>query len=96
MPYNKEKKKQYYLDNKEKIAEQRKQYYLDNKEKIAEYKQQYHLDNKEKIKQYYLDNPKINIVSNWKYQGIIDDDFDTLYEYFITQTNCWICTKSIR
>ena len=49
---NKEKLKQYRLDNKEKISERRKQYNLDNKEKLK----QYNLDNKEKLKQYYLDN----------------------------------------
>ena len=55
-----------------------------NKEKIYEYN-----------KQYYLDNPKIYIISQWKYQGIIveDDDWDGFYDYFITQTNCWICDK---
>ena len=89
----KEKKKQYYLDNKEKIAEQRKQYHLDNKEKILANHAKYYLDNIEKIKKYRKDNPKINIVSNWKHQGIIDDDWDGLYDYFITQTNCWICDK---
>jgi hypothetical protein len=49
-------KKQYYLDNKEKI----KQYNLDNKEKFKEYQKQYSIDNKEKIieksKQWYLNN----------------------------------------
>ena len=48
----KECKKQYYEDNKEKIAEQKKQYYEDNKEKIAEQNKQYREDNKEKFKIY--------------------------------------------
>ena len=53
MPYkDKEKIKQWRLDNKEKIKEYSKQYRLDNKEKIKQYKKQYHLDNQEKKKQY--------------------------------------------
>ena len=40
-------KKQYYVDNKDKIVEQKKQYYIENQEKIK----QYHIDNKEKINQ---------------------------------------------
>ena len=76
-----------------KAKENKKQYYLANKEKIAKYHKQYFLDNTEKIKQYYLDNPKINIISEWKRQGVIDNDWDSLYEYFIKETNCWICDK---
>ena len=49
---NKEKKKQYNLDNKEERKQYDKQYYLNNKEK----KKQYNLDNKEKLKQYRLNN----------------------------------------
>ena len=79
---NKEKRKQYYLDNKEKILEQKKQYGLNNKEKITKQK-----------KQYRLDNPKSKIISNWKFNGIIDDDWDGLYEYFIKETKCMICDK---
>jgi len=56
-------KKEYYQDNKEKIAEQKKEYYQDNKEKFTEYYQdnkekiaEYYQDNKEKITEYYQDN----------------------------------------
>jgi len=54
--YNKQYQKQYYLDNREKIKQQKKQYRLDNREKIKQQKKQYYLDNKEKRKQYNLDN----------------------------------------
>jgi hypothetical protein len=40
-------KKQYYIDNSEKI----KQYQIDNSEKIKQYQKQYKIDNPEKIKQ---------------------------------------------
>jgi len=52
--------KEYYEDNKEKIAEKKKEWYQDNKEKIAGKKKEYYQDNKEKIlqktKEYYQDN----------------------------------------
>jgi hypothetical protein len=56
----KEYKKQYHTENKDKISEQKKQYYTENKDKISEYKKQYHTENKdnllEKQKQYYTEN----------------------------------------
>jgi hypothetical protein len=51
-------KKEYYQDNKEKIAEQKKEYYQDNKEKITEQHKEYYQDNKEKIAEYYQINKK--------------------------------------
>ena len=79
--------RQYRLKNKEKTPyEERKEYYkqryIDNKEKIDEYSKQYHTD-----------NPKVKIISDWKRIGVIDDDINGFYDYFITQTNCWICDK---
>jgi hypothetical protein len=49
---NKERDKQYNLNNKDKISEYKKQYRADNKDKIVESKKQYHLDNKDTIKEY--------------------------------------------
>ena len=45
-------KKQYFIENKEKI----KKYLDDNKEKIKERKKQYRIDNREYFKQYEIDN----------------------------------------
>ena len=45
----KEKKKEYYENNKEKIIEKSKEYYENNKEKMKEYKKEYHKKNKDKI-----------------------------------------------
>jgi hypothetical protein len=42
-------KKQYRIDNKDKISERKKQYRIDNKDKISERKKQYYIDNKDKI-----------------------------------------------
>tara|TARA_R110000796_G_C14431272_1_gene421185 strand:+ start:61 stop:831 length:771 start_codon:yes stop_codon:yes gene_type:complete len=56
----KEQKKQYKIDNKEKVIEQRKQYAINNKDKLKEKHKQYCIDNKEKVieysKQYYIKN----------------------------------------
>ena len=49
--------KEYYADNKNKIAERKKKYYADNKDKIKEYQQ----NNKNKIAEYQQNNKnKIN------------------------------------
>ena len=52
----KKQKKQYYNDNKDKILEKVKQYNNDNKEHKKEYDKQRRIDNKDKIKQYNNDN----------------------------------------
>lgn len=44
-----EKKKQYYTENKETIAERNKRWYADNKEVMAEYQKQYRQKNKKAI-----------------------------------------------
>lgn len=58
-------KKQYGIDNKEKIKLRRKQYYIDNREKVSLQTKQYRIDNKEQLKlkrkKYYENNKeKIN------------------------------------
>ena len=42
-------KKEYYQENKEKIAEYQREYYQKNKEKIKKYQRKYYQENKEKI-----------------------------------------------
>jgi len=85
--------KKYYDNNIEKLKKDRD----DNKEKTAEYYEQYYLANKEKIaekhKKYHKENPKSMRISHWKQQGIIDSDYELLYDVFIKETNCWICGK---
>ena len=46
---NKQKKKDYYQKNKEKIIKKKQEYYEKNKEKIIEYLREYRKKNKEKI-----------------------------------------------
>jgi len=47
----KEYKKQYRIDNNEKLKEQMKEYKIENKEKIKEQRKQYRIENNEKIKE---------------------------------------------
>jgi len=69
-------------ERKERARIANKKYKDTNKEKIAE-----------QNKKYQKENPKSMRISHWKRQGIIDDDYDLLYDVFIKETNCWICGK---
>jgi hypothetical protein len=38
------------------------------------------------------DNGKRSIViKNWKFRGVLNDDFEALYELYINTTNCEFC-----
>jgi hypothetical protein len=51
-------KKQWYIENADKVQEKNKKYHAENADKIKEYKKQYNIENKEKLqeyrRQYYL------------------------------------------
>jgi len=106
MPYkdkekNKESKKKYYQENKETIKEYKKEYYQKNKEKIKEhikeYKKIYNEENKEQIKEWSKEynqtdkGKKIRRIGNWKHRGLICEDYDKLYEYYINTNECDNC-----
>jgi type IV secretory pathway VirB4 component len=78
----KEYMREYHKNNKKKIKEQKKEYYVENKEQIDEKKKEY--DQTEKGK-------KTHRISNWKSRGIICDDWDTLYNKYLTTLNCEDC-----
>ena len=63
-------------------------------EKIKEASKRYYEKNKDKRKEYNRTSPvyyKYYIISSWKRQGMIDDDFDLLFEVYNKETHCWIC-----
>jgi len=67
--FDKEKKKEYQQNNKEKIAEQRKEHYQNNKEKIAVYQKEYQQKNKKKVCEWekrYRENNKEKIAERKK------------------------------
>ena len=94
---NKEKIKENREKNKEKIKEKKKEYFEKNKEKIKEKNKEYRENNKEKIKEqqkvyFKTENGKKSMrISIWKSRGIINDDFDALYDYYINCRNCEKC-----
>jgi hypothetical protein len=80
MNKEKQRKKQWYQNNKERVLEESKQYYLDNKEKISEYAEQYRLDNKEKRKQYYQNN-KESVLEQQKQYYL--DNKERIKQYYL-------------
>jgi hypothetical protein len=69
--------KEYYQDNREKIAEQRKEYYQDNRDKIAE-----------KKKEYYQANSEIMLEKQKEYKQA---NSDKIAEYKNEKIRCDIC-----
>ena len=93
----KEYDKKYYEANKEKIKEDKKEYYKENKEQKKEYRK----ENKEHIakrdKEYKQTDAGIKSrrVSHWVASGLICDDFDSLYEYYINCKFCEVCAVEL-
>jgi len=80
--YMKKYNKKYYESNKEYFKEHRKQYYDNHKEQEKELVKQYNQTEKGK---------KVNTISHWKRRGVIDKNFDELYEKYINTKNCELC-----
>ena len=57
-----------------------KQYYLDNKNKMNQNNKQYRLDNNQRLKIY-----------DWKRNGLISNDYDSIYTRYKNSTNCEKC-----
>jgi hypothetical protein len=48
---------------------------------------------KERIKNWRksITGKKSRVISTWKFNGIKDEDFESLYEAYLNESNCWIC-----
>jgi len=79
----KEKNRKYYLKHKEKENARSKQFRKENKEYFKNYKQT------AKCK-------KMDKLYDWEKRGIIDNDLSSLYDYYLTQTHCWICLNKYK
>ena len=85
--------------NKEKVAIKRKEWRANNKDKEAIYNNKYKANHKETIAIYdkkYNQTPngkKLKRIADWKIRGIIDEDIDAVYDYYVKETNCMICDK---
>lgn len=101
MPRTKEQRAEYdkkrYEKNKEKIAKQKEEYRENNKEKIQKQKQIWYQLNKESIfkqKKEYLKTPKgkrSRLISGWKTKGIKCNNYDMLYNNYLSETHCDFC-----
>ena len=92
---NKEKNKEYYLKNKERLLEQHKVYYLKNKEYKKKQMNEYYLKNKEKKKEYYLKNIehiREQRRGNWKKRYKTDINFRIRT---LCKTRIWMALKGI-
>jgi len=78
MVNSKEYNRQHYIKNKVNRDKQLKEYREKNKELIKE---------KEKEPK----RRKQHRISRWKALGIISDDYDKLYEYYLSVNNCENC-----
>lgn len=99
-----------HYDRKSMVTEKRKAYmkaYREkNREKIRQQQKAYNRDrylkNREEIKQrsndYYKRvgrSLKSTRISTWKNRGVISDDYDKLYERYISTEKCEICEVSL-
>ena len=66
---------------------------MENKEQRKEYNKEYREKNKERIKEYSKtpNGKKSTTINNWKYRGLISEDYDSLYERYLESTNCEEC-----
>jgi hypothetical protein len=90
-------KKAYYQKNREKIMARDKVYRDTHKEECAARNKAYHQKNREKIRAYWQSpaGRKARIISQWKGYGIICDDWDALYERYITTLLCEQCNVEL-
>ena len=82
------------MDKKEYKKEYNKQYYQKNKE----YMKLYYQHNKEKFQEYRKNNPeyrKKESINNWKRYGVISEDQNILYNYYLSIDECQNCGKEL-
>ena len=101
MPKTKEERsaynKAYYQRNKAREAAR----YQENKTKILAQCKVYrdtHKEERSALSKAYRQTPagrKVHTISNWKIYGIICDDWDALYEKYITTTHCEQCNVEL-
>ena len=82
--YIKEKYQKYVLEKKEELKQKRKQKYNENREKILE---------KAKTDINIIRRSRIN---NWKRIGVKCDDFNELYNKYISTWNCQNCNVELQ
>jgi len=81
----------------EKRKECKKRWAENNKQKVKESKRKYRENNKEKIyeKKQTPEAKKLSRIYNWKKMGVINDNFDELYEKYIDTKFCELCSVEL-
>jgi hypothetical protein len=80
--------KEYRKKNKERIAESKRLYREKNKEKISEYNKQY-------FSKYKIDKEKEITISHWRSMGVIEDDYEKIYDIWCNTNKCQKCNNEI-
>ena len=92
-----ESNRKYNENNKEKINERKRIYYQNNKEKEKERVRVYNENNKEKEKERLRaygqteQGKRSYRIRKWRHRGIVCENFDNLYDYFINCKDCEEC-----
>lgn len=78
---------------KEETKEYKKQYYLKNKERLKKLNEEWKIKNPNYNKEYFKTDKgkKSNRINTWKNYGVIHNDFNQLYDYYINCKNCEEC-----
>lgn len=74
--------REYYLKNQEKLQKQRLAYYYRNRDEILDKIKE--KNKRPKAKRYYT-------ISNWKRVGILSEDYDDLYDRYVSCDTCENC-----
>lgn len=94
---NKEHRAKYKKDNIERDNQKRRELRASRKQEEYDKNHKYYLKNKKRIcentcKYYQTEiGIKKRLIRGWKNAGIIDGDYESLYEYYISVKECPIC-----
>ena len=96
-----EKSKKRYEKNKKEILEKSKKRYEKNKKEFCKKQCERQSNNKEAKREYDKEYRKIHkhtekerkrfTIKNWKLTGLKCDNFDMLYENYLSETHCDLC-----
>jgi len=98
----KQRRRELYSQNKERHNELRRIAYKKNPEKRDSHNKVYYDKNRERLLKYktnWSNTPnglKSHSIANWKYIGIIADDYDEWYEKYINCNECNFCGKEFK
>jgi len=87
----------YYLRNRDVILERNRKRYENDKDDILNKKKDYYKKNINKRLEYQSnyykcpDNYKRKVITGWKKRNIKSDDYDKLYDYYLSVNNCELC-----